>query len=277
MADQPPKKNAAFIFYTALIDASNRPDFKAAPAIASGDFQVSTDGGALANLATLPTVTPASGVRIKVSLSASEMNGDNIGVVGIDAAGAEWDDIDIAIQTATRQLSELAYPAISGRSMTTSSGGKVAADVRLWLGLAVSALSNAQVSASVAAGLITQFRGDTWSIALTGLGSIASSSDVWFSVKSVGADSEDDAIIRLSDTVGLERINKASATAGDGSLTVDDSGAGDVTMTLVAARTAELAPGRYLYDVQWANAGGAIFTIASGTLIVLSDVTKAVA
>ena len=61
-------------------------------ALASGDVKVSIDGGALTNITTLPTVTPAAGKLVKVTLSQAEVNGDNITVVFSDAAGNEWTD-----------------------------------------------------------------------------------------------------------------------------------------------------------------------------------------
>jgi hypothetical protein len=106
-----PKKNTALIFYASLTDASNRPAFKASPTLATGDFQVSTNGGSFGNLTTLPTVTPAGGVAVKFSLSADEMNGDQVVVQCIDAAGAEWDDLLISINTSINVLDDLATPA----------------------------------------------------------------------------------------------------------------------------------------------------------------------
>jgi len=77
------------------------------PTIAAGDFKVSTDGGALGNLTTIPAVTPAGSAMIKFTLSAAEMNGDNITVVGIDAAGSEWCDLVVNIQTAANQIDDI--------------------------------------------------------------------------------------------------------------------------------------------------------------------------
>jgi hypothetical protein len=94
------------------------------PTIASGDFKVSIDGGALANLGTLPAVTPASSSMVKITLSTSEMAGANATVVCLDAAGAEWCDLTINIQTATRQIDDLAYPTTSGRSLDVTATGR---------------------------------------------------------------------------------------------------------------------------------------------------------
>jgi hypothetical protein len=123
----PAKKNTEYIFYISLVSQSTG-QFQANPTLAAGDFKVSIDGGALANLATLPAVTPATSKAVKVTLSTSEMNGDNIVVIGSDAAGAEWDDVFINIQTAVRQIDDLAFPTTSGRSIDVTAGGEVGID-----------------------------------------------------------------------------------------------------------------------------------------------------
>lgn len=125
----PAKKNTAYIFYASLVDQSNTKKMKSSPTLASGDFKVSTDGGSFANMGTLPTVTPAAGVLVKFSLSTSEMNGDNISVACIDAAGAEWCDVTFNIQTAARQIDDLAFPATSGRSEVVDASGLVDANM----------------------------------------------------------------------------------------------------------------------------------------------------
>lgn len=96
----PPIKNEDFIIYITLVDAADPNSFKANPTIATGDFQISKDGGAFANLTTIPAVTPASGVAVKITLSATEMNADNEIVTGIDqTATKEWADFSLSIPT----------------------------------------------------------------------------------------------------------------------------------------------------------------------------------
>jgi hypothetical protein len=102
-----PKKNTAYTFYLSLTSQSNQKIFQVNPTLAAGDVKVSIDGGAEANLATLPVVTPAGSRRVKVDLSAAEMNGDNIQVTFSDAAGAEWCDVTVNIQTTARQIDDL--------------------------------------------------------------------------------------------------------------------------------------------------------------------------
>ncbi len=92
-----PKKNTAYEFYLCLNDTEVQGAFKVNPTIVAGDFQVSIDGGAFANLATLPAVTPSGSASVKVNLSAAEMNGDKIVVKAIDAANDEWDDVSTFI------------------------------------------------------------------------------------------------------------------------------------------------------------------------------------
>jgi len=123
-----PKKNTAYTFYVSLVATGSRPDFQAAPTLATGDVKVSTDGAAFGNAATLPVVTPAAGVAVKVDLSAGEMNGDNVTVTFIDAAGAEWDDLMIEIRPATRKAEDLAFPTTSGRSLDVTATGAAGID-----------------------------------------------------------------------------------------------------------------------------------------------------
>jgi len=123
-----PKKGVEFIFYAGLPSVASTSIFQSTPTIAAGDFKVSIDGGALANLATLPAVTPGSSKMVKFTLSTSEMNGDNITVVGSDAAGGEWKDIIVNIQTSARQIDDLCYPTTSGRSLDVTATGAAGID-----------------------------------------------------------------------------------------------------------------------------------------------------
>ena len=123
-----PKNGVAYIFYGCLVSQADTKLFKSAPTLAAGDFKVSTDGGAFANLATLPTNTPGT-FSVKFSLSASEMTGDNILVVASDAAGAEWCDQAWNIQTSARGVADLAFPTTSGRSLEVDASGRALADV----------------------------------------------------------------------------------------------------------------------------------------------------
>jgi hypothetical protein len=169
-----PKKNTAFIHYAGLGSKADSTIFQSNPTIAAGDFKVSIDGGALANLATLPAVTPAGSKMVKFSLSAAEMNGDNITIVCSDAAGAEWCDVIINIQTSARQIDDLAFPTTSGRSLDVSATGEAGID---WanigspttaVNLSATNIDVDQVVASVS-GAVGSVTGSVGSVAANGI------------------------------------------------------------------------------------------------------------
>lgn len=125
IASYPPKKNAGYTFYTSLVSQANPNIMQANPTLAAGDVQVATDDGAPANIATLPVVDADFSKRIKVVLSAAEMNGDNVTIIFSDVAGAEWCDMTVNLQTSARQMDDLAFPNVSGRGMDVDAGGGV--------------------------------------------------------------------------------------------------------------------------------------------------------
>ena len=123
----PPKKNTAFECYLALVSQANTKIVQVSPTMAAGDVKVSTDNGASSNITTLPVIGTNTRV-LKVNLSAAEMNGDNVTVIFSDAAGAEWCDLVVNLQTAARQIDDLAYPATTGRSIVVDLQGLVDAN-----------------------------------------------------------------------------------------------------------------------------------------------------
>lgn len=170
----PPKRATQFITYIGLPSQTSTASFQSNPTIAAGDFKVSIDGGALANLATLPAVTPASSKMVKITLSTSEMTGDNITVVCSDAAGAEWCDVIFNIQTAARQIDDLAFPNTSGRGIDVTAGGEVGID---WGNIGspttTVALSNTTVSSSQIAASVTGAVGSVTGNVTGSIGSLA--------------------------------------------------------------------------------------------------------
>jgi hypothetical protein len=96
----PPVRAEDFVCRISLEDYAVAGRFKSSPTIAAGDFKVDKDGGGLTNLATLPTVDPASTVLVKISLSATEMTADVVTLVCVDqTATPEWCDLTICILT----------------------------------------------------------------------------------------------------------------------------------------------------------------------------------
>jgi hypothetical protein len=85
----------AYKFFVAMTSQANPKTFLNTPTFASGEVQVSKDGGAFANITTLPTV---SGRLVEVNLSAAEMTADNIALQFLDGS-TEWCDLLVNIQT----------------------------------------------------------------------------------------------------------------------------------------------------------------------------------
>ncbi len=92
-------KNQAFTFSIGLTSQADVKLLQVNPTIAAGDFKVSIDGGAFADLTNLPAVTPAGGRAVKFIMTAAQMNGDYIFIQSVDAAGSEWCDDWISIST----------------------------------------------------------------------------------------------------------------------------------------------------------------------------------
>lgn len=95
----PPTRGLEYICYVRLVSQANTKLFQVNPTLASGDVLICKDDGAPANLATLPVVDADHTTRVKVTISATEMQANNISLLFSDAAGAEWCDASLEIQT----------------------------------------------------------------------------------------------------------------------------------------------------------------------------------
>jgi hypothetical protein len=139
--------------------------------------------------------------------------------------------------------------------------------------------SAAAVTATLAGDTITVKRGDTLSVSLTGLGDISASTKLWFSVKNHLRDADTASIVQIDDATGLLYLNAtdASARAANGSITVDDAVAGNITIALDEAETDDLVPVNGLvYDVQMLDSSGDVTTLTEGDLDVEGDVTRVI-
>lgn len=120
---------SGYTFYVSLVSQANTKIMQASPTLAAGDVKIAIDDGAPANLGTLPVVDADYTKRVKVVLSQAETNGDNLTIIFSDAAGAEWCDLTLNIQTVPRRFDDLAFPATSGRSMVVDAAGLVDANM----------------------------------------------------------------------------------------------------------------------------------------------------
>jgi len=169
-----PKKNTAYVFSVGLVDSTDAGVFLTNPTIAAGDFQVSTGFGALANLATLPAVDPANSGIVKISLSAAEMNADEVIVKGKDAAGAEWSDVHVHIDapvsniddvvTSDRSLiQETTIATLASQTSFTLTAGS--ADDKAYEGLTI-VIEDATTAVQKAVGIVDTYTGATKTVLL---------------------------------------------------------------------------------------------------------------
>ena len=103
----PAKKNSEYIFYTSLASQAYPYIFQDNPTLVDGDVKVAVDDAAPANIINLPEVDADFAKRIKITLTASEMNGDNITIIFSDVAGNEWCDHVVNIQTTDTQIDDI--------------------------------------------------------------------------------------------------------------------------------------------------------------------------
>lgn len=137
--------------------------------------------------------------------------------------------------------------------------------------------AGAVLAAALSGTTVTIRRGDSLSLAITGLGDISGRTSLWFSVKTADSQADTAAIIQIEETAGLVYFNgaDASARAANGSITVDDAVAGDITVALDEVETDDLVPNSLTYDVQVLD-GGDITTLTEGIANVVADITRAV-
>lgn len=135
--------------------------------------------------------------------------------------------------------------------------------------------TNAIITKSASVQELNIRRGDTLPASFSGLGDITGYTDIWFTVKRDPSNADSAAEIQVTGD-GLVYLNGTAATAANGSITVSDAAAGDISVSVAAIETAKLAirSGMY-YDLQ-VKVGGVVSTIAAGRAHVIYDVTKSV-
>jgi hypothetical protein len=252
------------VYVGPLVDATD--GFSLETGEAAGQPQISKNGGAFGNTAAT-LVALASGLYY-VELSAAEL--DTVGKIALRYKSA-----------ATREF-QVVHEVVGFDPYTAGSVPATAAEV--WANATRTLTqSAAQVSATVAGQTIEVFRGDTFVIALTGLGDITGYTTLWMTVKPQGTDVED-AVSTLQvevDAAGpvtqLNYLNGGAAgTPSDGSIVVNAEATGDITVTVKPNSTKVLTPGSYVYDVQVLDST-VVTTLTSGTFVISTDTTRAVA
>lgn len=145
---QPPLKNSAYTFYVWLVSQADTKIMQASPTLAAGDVKVAVDDAAPANVTDIPVVDADFTKRVKVTLTAAEMNGDNISVQFSDASGAEWCDLAVNLQTAANRIDDLATKVDTAQTdldlLTGSDGVTLATAQGNYAPSTVAALATAQ-------------------------------------------------------------------------------------------------------------------------------------
>jgi hypothetical protein len=93
------KYAAAAVFDSIPLTTYGSGERKLVPTLATGDVKVSKDGGATANIGTLPTEQPASSGTVRVTVTASELTAKSTAVLFHDQAGTQWEDTEVLIHT----------------------------------------------------------------------------------------------------------------------------------------------------------------------------------
>lgn len=191
--------------------------------------------------------TPFAGANIDAAISSRQpsgnvdLNADQSGVtIGTVNALAAAAITAAVVDTDVFDADALATDAVNEirDAITAAINDLTAAEVWAYATRTLTQ-SAASVMAAVVGEKITVYRGTTWSVSLTGLGSLSNYDTIFLSVKEAEHDSDDDAILRVyNDASGLQRFNKAApAAAGNGSITIDDAANGDITITVDEAET----------------------------------------
>lgn len=272
MAGFPPKKGEALSFtIPGLVSVADTDNFQVNPTLAAGDVKVFKDGVAAGNIGTLPTAIDA-GTELNITLSPAEMTVTYVLVSFKDVAGDEWCSVGITIFTDTQQIGDVALSSEIAALNDVSAADVWAHTPR------TPTTSAASVAAALAGSDISILRGDNIVVSFEGLGDISDRDKLWFTMKRDREDADSESIIQIEETAGLDYLNGAAGTAGDGSIVVDDAVAGDVTITLKPAASALLVPREHKYDVQvLMTTGATVHTLTQGDAAVDPDVGRVIA
>lgn len=137
--------------------------------------------------------------------------------------------------------------------------------------------SSGQVAAVASGTTLSARRGDTLTVSLTSLGDISARSKLWFSVKSDYGDADTAAQLQVEESDGLlYAAAEAPTSSNNGTITVSDESAGDLSIEIEAVEMAKLSLNNALYyDVQMLDTNSDVSTLATGVFRVIGDITRA--
>ena len=135
-----------------------------------------------------------------------------------------------------------------------------------------------QVAAAVSGSSITITRGDTVTVSLTGLGSLAGRSKLYSAFKTNKGLADSQATMLIEETAGITVLNGATHTATtDVTLTVMDEVVGNITFVFKPPVSSLLPVEGGYYDVQMVTAAGVVTTVTGSTYQVSADVARVIA
>jgi hypothetical protein len=130
--------------------------------------------------------------------------------------------------------------------------------------------SASQVGAALTGSNLVITTADRLSVSFAGVGDISDRTELWFGFKSDRSDDDTEALILVSEGVGLEYINGAAAgTPANGSITVSDEAAGDLVVLVEGAESTKLASlpanaGKVRWSLKVLRSSGALTTLLEG-------------
>ena len=167
-------------------------------------------------------------------------------------------------------------------NLTKVTGNVSTPQDRVWQrGGRTMSMSAVQISAGLVSSILTILRGDTLTVAITGLGDLTGWDELIFTVKQSVEDEDSASVLQVSKKLagsdGLEIVDSdATVTAGNGSIVINDETEGDITITVKAVEIAKLPVFiGGVYDVQKEDfIDDGVITLTSSTANVIGDVTR---
>ena len=221
---------------------------------------VKTDTG---NLATRITANLFSGItylsRWLGALAGKTADTTTRAEINATTAGAGYNETTDS-QEAIRDRGDSAWITGSG------GGGVTLAEIISGVQSVSGAIVEAQNSASLSIRI-----GDTWTQGIGSLGDLTGKT-VTFAMKKRASDSDNDAIVFITEGTGLTRLNGAATTAGWGSIEITDEVAGDIVLRLESDATSLLTSGSYVDAVKVLSSGSDLSLRNAGRTVVSQGV-----
>lgn len=196
---------------------------------------------------------------------------DNAGITAAGEAAA-------AAALAATAAATAAGNAETAAEAAQAAAEAVAADDIAEAVYALLAARSLDVVAALSGYDLTRRRGTTWTITFSGLGDISDRTELYFTLKASHTATDAQARIQVSESGGLIVLNGSSTslTAAQAVLAVTDEVAGDGSITVHSAATAEmLSPADWRYDVKALGPSNDRILL-EGRFVVTPDITREV-